>query len=157
MIWGVKSKPSPAFPSRVDDWVPSFIHASQKQEPTRKWTIWMLANIGPREAIRVKYVLSARENSHGLLVWKRRRRSWRPGSVALRGLRTTRCSIFRSTFLFFPFFLDLRLALPRDHWRRHLRQNHPRTSLSLLCCCHALGRHPAPSTHRCCAAHRVRI
>ena len=25
IIWGVKSKPSPAFPSRVDDWVPGVV------------------------------------------------------------------------------------------------------------------------------------
>ena len=47
--------------------------------------------------------------------------------------------------------------LPEDTWRRHLRQNHPRSSLSLLCCCSALGRHPAPSTRCCCAAQRVRL
>jgi hypothetical protein len=54
----------------------------------RKWTIWMTANIGPGEAIRVKYVLNARKSSHDLLVWKRRRRRMRPGSAALRSLRT---------------------------------------------------------------------
>ncbi len=29
----------------------------------------MMANIGPGEAIGVKYVLNARKSSHGLLVW----------------------------------------------------------------------------------------
>jgi hypothetical protein len=47
-----------------------FTHASGK----RKLTIWMMVNIGPGEAIRVKNVLNARKSSHGLLVWKRRRR-----------------------------------------------------------------------------------
>jgi hypothetical protein len=41
-------------------------------DEARKWTIWMMANIGPGEAIRVKYVLNATKRSHGLLVWKRR-------------------------------------------------------------------------------------
>jgi hypothetical protein len=40
---------------------------------------------------------------------------------------------------------------------RRLRQNQPRSSLSLLCCCPSLGRYPAPSTRRCCAAHRFRL
>jgi hypothetical protein len=40
---------------------------------------------------------------------------------------------------------------------RRLRQPQPRPSLSLLCCCSALGRHPAPSTRRCFAAQRVRL
>ena len=43
-------------------------------DEARKLTIWMMANIGPGEAIRVKYVLNARKSSHSLLVWKRRRR-----------------------------------------------------------------------------------
>jgi hypothetical protein len=30
----------------------------------------MIANIGPGDAIRVKYVLNARKSSHDLLVWK---------------------------------------------------------------------------------------
>ncbi len=57
----------------------------------------------PGEAIRVKYVLNARKSSHGLLVWKRRWRRKRPGSSALRSLRSTllnflffkKCSVFR--------------------------------------------------------------
>jgi hypothetical protein len=65
----------------------------------------MKANIGPREAIRVKYVLNARESSHGLLVWKRRRRSGRPGSGALRGLRFKHLHFSIDFFLFsFLFF-----------------------------------------------------
>jgi hypothetical protein len=39
-------------------------------DEARKWTIWMMANIGPGDAIRVKYVLNARKSSHDLLVWK---------------------------------------------------------------------------------------
>jgi hypothetical protein len=58
-------------------------------DEARKWTIWMLANIGPGAAIRVKYVLNAKKSSHGLLVWKRRRRRRRPGSAALSGLPST--------------------------------------------------------------------
>jgi hypothetical protein len=46
----------------------------------------MMANTGPGEAIRVKYVLNARKISHGLLVWKRRRRRKRAGSGWLRSL-----------------------------------------------------------------------
>ena len=34
-------------------------------------------------------------------------------------------------------------------------KTHQNNALSLLCCCSALGRHPAPSTSRCCAAQRV--
>jgi hypothetical protein len=34
-------------------------------DEARKWTIWMKANIGPGEAFRVKYVLNARNSSHG--------------------------------------------------------------------------------------------
>ncbi len=58
-------------------------------DEARKLTLWMKANIGPREAICVKYVLNARKSSHGLIVWKRRRRRRRPGFGALRGLRYT--------------------------------------------------------------------
>ncbi len=38
-----------------------------------------------------------------------------------------------------------------------LRQNEALSSLSLLCCCSVLGRHPASSTYHCCAAHHVRL
>jgi hypothetical protein len=72
-------------------------------DEARKWTIWMMTNIGPREAIRVKYVLDARESRHGLLVWKRRRRSRRPGSAALRGLRST---LLHFSIPLFSFFLS---------------------------------------------------
>jgi hypothetical protein len=108
----------------------------------------MMANTGPGEAIRVKYVLNARKSSHGLLVWKRRRRRKRPGSGAY--LPST-LYIFDSTFFFES------LSTLRDTLCRHLRQHQPRSSLSLLCCCPALGRHPAPSTRRCCSAQRVRL
>ena len=37
-------------------------------DEARNLTIWMMANIGPGEAIRVKYVLNARKSSNGLLV-----------------------------------------------------------------------------------------
>jgi hypothetical protein len=167
----------------------------------------MKANIGPSEAIRVKYVLNARKSSHGLLVWKRRRRRKRPGSGALRSLRSTLLHFAIPLFFFFGFFrppadtppesapllslTPLLLLCPHqtpcaqhppllrcstrpaprtltgahtsrpraalrgtlasfssDTWRRHLhlRQNQPRSSLSLLCCCSALGRHSASST-----------
>jgi hypothetical protein len=155
-IGGVKSKPSPAFPSRVDDWVPGWFLLLTRVDEARKLTIWMKANIGPREAICVKYVLNARESSHGLLVWKRRRRSMRPGSAALRGLRSTLLHFSIPLFSFF-FFSPPGTSLPPRHVAQTLRQNQPRSSLSLLCCCSALGRHPAPSTRRCCAAHRVRL
>jgi hypothetical protein len=72
-------------------------------DEARKWTIWMMTNIGPREAICVKYVLDARESRHGLLVWKRRRRSRRPGSAALRGLRST---LLHFSIPLFSFFLS---------------------------------------------------
>ena len=123
-------------------------------DEARKWTIWMKANIGPGEAIRVKCVLNARKSSHGFLVWKRRRRRKRPGSGALRSLRST---LLHFRFHFFLFSFLFRSLKPSRHLARHLRQNHPRCSLSLLCCCSALGRHPAPSTRRCCAAQRVRL
>jgi hypothetical protein len=45
----------------------------------------MMTNIGPGEAIRVKYVLNARKSSDGLLVWKRLQRQ-ASGSGALRSL-----------------------------------------------------------------------
>jgi hypothetical protein len=35
-------------------------------DEARKLTIWMMANTGPGETIRVKYVLYARKSSHGL-------------------------------------------------------------------------------------------
>jgi hypothetical protein len=72
-------------------------------DEARKLTIWMLANTGQREAICVKYVLNARESSNGLLVWKRRRRSRRPGSAALRGLRST---LLHFSIPLFSFFLS---------------------------------------------------
>jgi hypothetical protein len=72
-------------------------------DEARKSTIWMMANTGPGEAIRVKYVLNARKSSHGLLVWKRRRRRKRPGSGALPSLPST-LYIFDATFFFFPFW-----------------------------------------------------
>jgi hypothetical protein len=104
MIWGVKSKPAPAFPSRVDDCVPGWFLLLTGVDEARKLTLWMKANIGPREAICVKYVLNTRKSSHGLLVWKRRRRRKRPGSAALRGLRSTllhySIPIFLFSFLF---------------------------------------------------------
>ena len=114
----------------------------------RKLTIWMMANIGPGEAIRVKYVMDARRRSHGLLVWKRRRRRNRPGSGA------SASKILNSMPLFLFSFL-----LRRDTFgaQKNLRQNQPRSSLTLFCCCSALGRHPASSTRRCCAAQRVRL
>ena len=157
IIWGVKSKPSPAFPSRADDWVPGWFLLLTGVDEARKLTIWMKANIGPRKAICVKYVLNARKLNHGLLVWKRRRgRHKRPGSAALRGLRSTHLHF---SIPLLSFFLSLRAAVfsSGDTLRRHLRQNDPRPALSLLCCCSALGRHPAPSTRRCCAAQRVRF
>jgi hypothetical protein len=158
MIWGVKSKPAPAFPSRVDDCVPGWFLLLTGVDEARKLTLWMKANIGPREAICVKYVLNTRKSSHGLLVWKRRRRRKRPGSAALRGLRSTLLHYSIPIFLFsFLFKASYSFCPSRDHWRKHLRQNHPRHSLLLLCCCSALGRHPAPSTCRCCAAQRVRL
>ena len=99
--------------------------------------------------------------SQGLLVRKRRRRRKLPGSGALRSLRCAPLLIFDSTFFFFLFFFAsvqpketpvvfrppaaFQSETPgADTWRRHLRQNHPRSSLTLLCCCSALGRHPAP-------------
>jgi hypothetical protein len=115
-------------------------------DEARKLTIWMKANIGPGAAICVKYVLDARESSNGSLVWKSRRgRRGRPGSAALRSLRSTLLHFSIPLFLFSFLFTGL------------LRQNHPRSSLSLLFCFSALGRHPAPSTRRCCAAQRVRL
>ncbi len=140
-------------------------------DEARKLTIWMMANIGPGEAFRVKYVLNARKSSHSFLVWKRRRRRKRPASASFRSLRAA-LLIFDSTFffplLFFPFspHLGSLFRSPAafesetpgaNTWRRHLRQNQPRSSLTLLGCCSALGRHPAPSTRRCCAAQRVRL
>ena len=75
-------------------------------DEARKWTIWMKANIGPGEALRVKFVLNARKSSHGFLVWKRRRRRKRAGSGALRSLRSTllhfRFHFFLFSFLFRP-------------------------------------------------------
>ncbi len=87
MIWGVKSKTSPAFPWRVDDWVSVWFLLLTGVDEARKLTIWMKANIGPREAICVKSVRNARKSSNGLLVCKRRRRRKRPRSAALRSLR----------------------------------------------------------------------
>jgi hypothetical protein len=66
--------------------------------------IWMMANIGPGESIRLKYVLNARKNSHGLLVWKRRRRRKRPPSGALRSLRSTLLHFSIPLFSFFISF-----------------------------------------------------
>ena len=98
---GVKSKPGPAFPLRVGDW---FLLLTDGDED-RKLTIWMMANIGPGEAIRVKYVLNARKSRHDLLVWKRRRRRKRPGSGALRSLRSTLLPFSIPLLPFFLFFV----------------------------------------------------
>jgi hypothetical protein len=73
-------------------------------DEARKLTIWMMANIEPSEAIGVKYVLNARKISHGLLVWKRRRRRERPGSAALRSLRSTLHHFLIPLFSFFDSF-----------------------------------------------------
>jgi hypothetical protein len=87
-------------------------------DEARKWTIWMMANIGQREAIRVKYVLNARKNSHGSIVWKRRRRRRRgrrrPGSriCCVARFAVHAATFFDSTFFFFPFFLGS-LPFPR--------------------------------------------
>jgi hypothetical protein len=94
-----------------------------------------MANIGPGEAIRVKYVLNARKSSHGSLVWKRRRRRKRPGSGALPA---------SSPFCRFNFFFS------PPHAKFSVRTSHKRKSTrSSPLCCSALGRHPA--TRRCCA------
>jgi hypothetical protein len=87
-----------------------------------KLTICMKANIGPGEAIRVKYV---KKRSHGLLVWKHRRRRKRQGPAALRSLRSTLLHFPIQTLFFFPFFLRPPAFSPRDTWRRHLRQINP--------------------------------
>ena len=55
------------------------------------------------------------------------------------------------------FSLSLRVHF-KSFCLRTFLQNLPRSSLSLLlCCCSALGRHPAPITRRCCADQRVRL
>jgi hypothetical protein len=100
-------------------------------------TIWMMANIGSGEAIRVKYVLNARKSSHSLLVWKRRRRRKRPASASLRSLRAP--THFRFHFFLFSFLFSLlhpRLGVlfrplaafesetpGANTWRRHLRKS----------------------------------
>jgi len=73
-------------------------------DEARKWTIWMKANIGPGEALRVKFVLNARKSSHSFLVWKRRRRRNVQDLVRCVVCGPRYC-IFDSTFFFFPFFL----------------------------------------------------
>ena len=65
-----------------------------------------MANIGPGEAIRVKYVLNARKISNGFLVWKRRRRRQRPPSGALRSLRSTMLHFSIPLFSFFISFFQ---------------------------------------------------
>jgi hypothetical protein len=58
IIEGPKSKPILAFPSRVDCYVRRFLSLTGVDD-ARKLTIRMMANIGPGEAIGVKYVLNA--------------------------------------------------------------------------------------------------
>ncbi len=52
--------------------------------------------------------------------------------------------------MFSPLSLLFRLLCPLFPWPL-------RRLLALLCCCSALGRRPAPSSRRCCAAQRVRL
>jgi len=94
-------KSSGAFPSCVDDstYVPCRFLSLTDTDEARNMTIWMMTNIRAGETIHVKYVLNGRQSSHGLLVWKRRRRRKRPRSGPVPNLPPTQATLAASSEL----------------------------------------------------------